>query len=165
MHRVPLNNPAVLCVVLFAQLPIITALILCIVGVASTSTSADITNQNHSMGGGMIFYLTDFAIIAILTILTGARRYITHYRDEITLFHALAASIPLLLLRLIYSILLVFSDEFISLVAKVTLASFFTELFMERVVEMTVVLLFLYASLSQRGHDMRENEEKLAMAV
>ncbi|KAL6789552.1 hypothetical protein GGI42DRAFT_337457 [Trichoderma sp. SZMC 28013] len=96
---------------------------------------------------------------------TGIQRYITPYRNESTLFYALIASLPLLLLRLTYPFLIL-SIAFSSWMLKATIMSIFTKPFM-RLVEMEVVFLFLYhTGLPRRGSETRNLEEKPAiMAV
>lgn len=138
------------------QLPTVVALILCIIGAASATTPADITNQD-SVKAAVIVYLIVFILLAFLTMGAGITSCMSNRRGESTLLHVVAASLPLLLLRIIHSLLLVFSKQFQDSAAKASTLSILTELFMAKVEEMIVVLLFLYGGLTQRAVPEKEN--------
>ncbi|KAL7903700.1 hypothetical protein GGI35DRAFT_465444 [Trichoderma velutinum] len=159
--KLSLNHPYVLFTIIIAPLYFIASLTLCIIGVTSASTTADTASQ-AVINSGLLLYLFVFIILTILVMGTSVEYRITYYRGESALFHALIASLPLLLLRLAYSYLIA-SKAFGGWVVNATLTSVLIELFMERIVEMAIVVLFLYACLPQRGPETRKDEEKLDM--
>ncbi|KAM0253652.1 hypothetical protein ACHAQJ_007164 [Trichoderma viride] len=138
------------------QLPTVVALILCIVGATSANTPADIANQD-TIKAAVIVYLIVLILLAILTMVAGIMSCMTNRHVESTMLNVVAVSLPFLLLRLIHSLLLVFSKKFQDSAAKGSTSSVIAELCMARVEEMIIVLLFLYAGLTQQAVPEREN--------
>ncbi|KAL7904515.1 hypothetical protein GGI35DRAFT_198776 [Trichoderma velutinum] len=159
--RLPLNHPFVFFTVTIIPLNLIIILSICIIDVVLASTSIDIAKQ-AAINNWTILYLYAFSLLVILTMGTGIQRYITHYRDESTLLHALIASLPLLLLRLTYPFLII-SNAFSGWMLKATVIFIFAEPFM-RLVEMQIVLLFLHYNDLPRP-ETRHLEEKPAMVA
>jgi uncharacterized membrane protein len=148
------------------QLPTVVALILCIIGATSANTAAEIVNQD-TVKAAVILYLIVLIFLALLTMAAGITTCMTNRRGESTMLHVVALSLPLLLLRLIHSLLLVFSKKFQDSAANASTSSVLAELFMAKIEEMVVVLLFLYAGLTHQAvpeseNGTRSNGEKLA---
>lgn len=148
------------------SIPALIALILCIVGATSADTPADIPNQD-TVKAGVIVYLVVLILLVFLTIGAAITRSMTGRCSESILLLAVAASLPFLLLRLIHSLLLIFSETFQDSAAKSSTSSILTELFMAKIEEMVIVLIFLCAGLKQRvipegDNGTQSNGNKLA---
>ncbi|KAL7937849.1 hypothetical protein V8C35DRAFT_330025 [Trichoderma chlorosporum] len=149
------------------QVPAGIALILCIVGATSADSPADISNQ-ATVKAGVIIYLVVFVALILLTMIANiVRCCMTEPRGERALLLVVTLSLPLLLVRIINSLLLIFSKRFQESSAEASTSAVLTELFMARVEEMLVVLLYLCAGLTQRAvpegeNGTRSNKEKLA---
>ncbi|KAL6885800.1 hypothetical protein GGI43DRAFT_431968 [Trichoderma evansii] len=148
------------------QLPAVVALILCIVGATSANTASDIVNQD-TVKAGVIVYLVVLVLLTLLTIGANITRCIAKRRSESTMLFVVTLSLPFLLIRIINSLLLIFNKQFQDSTAEGSTSSVLIELFMARIEEMIVVLLYLYAGLThkavpERDHGNRTNEEKLA---
>ncbi|UKZ47172.1 hypothetical protein TrVGV298_001386 [Trichoderma virens] len=148
------------------QVPAVIALILCIVGATSADTPAGITSQD-TVKAGVIIYLVVFIVLALLAGGAHIARCMTERRGESTMLLVVVLSLPFLLTRIINSLLLIFSKRFQDAAAEASTSAVLTELFMARIEEMIVVLLYLYAGLTQkavpeRENSKRSNKEKLA---
>lgn len=162
----PFNFVFSLFITKIVQIPAVIALILCIVGATSANTPADITNQD-TVKAGVVVYLVVFVLLILL--MTGAyiARCMTERRGESALLHVVALSLPLLLIRIVNSLLLVFDTQFQNSAAEASTSAVLTALFMARIEEMIVVLLYLYAGLTQKvvpekEDGERSNKEKVA---
>lgn len=148
------------------QIPAAVALILCIVGATSADTAADITTQD-TVKVGVVIYLVVLILLILLTIGAYITRRVTKRHGESTMLLVITLSLPFLLIRIIHSLLLIFNKHFQNSAAEGSTSSVLTELFMARVEEMIVVLLYLCAGLTQKAvpegeHGKRTNQEKLA---
>ncbi|KAK5988882.1 hypothetical protein PT974_10379 [Cladobotryum mycophilum] len=157
--KMPWNFVFGLAVIKMAQVPAATALILCIIGATSANTPAEIANQD-TVKAGVVVYLIVLIILGLLTMGAGIAQCLTGRRGESTLLHVVAASLPFLLLRIIHSFLLVFSKHFQASAAKASTSSIIAELFMARIEEMIIVLLFLWAGLTHEAVPRNEDGTK-----
>lgn len=115
----------------------------------------------------MIVYLVVLVLLIFLTMGANITRCITERRGESTMLVVVTLSLPLLFIRIIHSLLLIFDKKFQDLAAAGSTSPVLTELFMARIEEMIVVLLYLYAGLThkavpEREHGKRTNMEKIA---
>lgn len=148
------------------QIPAAVALILCIVGATSADNAADITTQD-TVKVGVVIYLVVLILLILLTIGAYITRRVTERHGESTMLLVITLSLPFLLVRIINSLLLIFNKQFQNSAAEGSTSSVLTELFMARVEEMIVVLLYLCAGLTHKSvpegeHGKRTNQEKLA---
>ncbi|KAL7915888.1 hypothetical protein GGI35DRAFT_485358 [Trichoderma velutinum] len=162
----PFNFVFSLFITKIVQVPAVIALILCIVGATSANTPADITNQD-TVKAGVVVYLVVFVLLILLMMGAYIARCMTERRGESALLHVVALSLPLLLIRIINSLLLVFDTHFQNSAAEASTSAVLTALFMARIEEMIVVLLYLYAGLTQKvvpekEDGERSNKEKVA---
>jgi hypothetical protein len=150
------------------QIPALIALILCVVGATSANTPADVTSQD-TVKAGVIVYLVVLVLLIVLTVGAAITRSVTSQPCEGTLLLAVAASLPFLLLRIIHSLLLIFDQSLRVSAAEASTSSVLMELFMAKIEEMIVVLIFLCAGLKQPavpGDDgTQTNREKLMYRV
>lgn len=126
------------------QTPAAVALILCIVGATSANSPLDIASQGTVQAGIAVY----FVITVVLCILTlgaaiGIRRT---RRGEVWLLKAIALSLPLILVRVIYSMAGCFADGGNSTFNPVT-GSAVVELCMATIEEMLIVLIYVWAGL------------------
>lgn len=136
-----------LCAVRIVQVPAAIALILCIVGGVSANSPAEIGDQD-TLKAGIVLYLVVFILLVLL--ITGAavgRRKTA--RGERRLLWAVAISLPILFIRIIYSLLAVVSNKAVFSVMSGSTSAIMTELFMGRIEEMIVVLIYLWAGVTQ----------------
>ncbi|KAK7418736.1 hypothetical protein QQX98_003754 [Neonectria punicea] len=136
-------------VVNVVQVPAAVALILCIVGGASADNPAEIEDQTTTRAGVVLFLIV-FILLALLVVGAVVGRKTTG-RGEGRLLCAVAVSLPVLLIRIIYSFLAVFSKSSHFSIASGSTPSVLTELFMARIEEMVVVLVYLWAGLSREA--------------
>ncbi|CAM1504841.1 Fc.00g024320.m01.CDS01 [Cosmosporella sp. VM-42] len=129
------------------QTPAAVALILCIVGAVSADTPADIANEG-TVKAGVILFLIVLILLGLLAAGAAVVRHMTQRRGEGKLLAAVVTSLPFLLIRLIHSLLLIFSSSFQASAAKSSTSSVLTELFMAKIEEMIVVSLFLWAGIT-----------------
>ncbi|KPM42693.1 hypothetical protein AK830_g3893 [Neonectria ditissima] len=163
--KTPWNLEFSFCVVKTVQVPAAVALILCIVGGVSADTPAEIGDQSTTQAG-VILFLIVLVLIVLLTVGAAVGRNTTG-RGEGRLLGAVAVSLPMLLIRIIYSFLVVFSKDSHFSMASGSTSSILTDLFMARIEEMLVILVYLWAGITQEavpendGGVKRSKEEKL----
>jgi surface polysaccharide O-acyltransferase-like enzyme len=138
------------------QVPAAAALVLCIIGATNADTPAEISTQ-PLFRAGLVLFLVVFIALLVLTIgaALGQRRT---QRGEKTLLSAVAISLPLIMVRIIYSLVVSFSGN--EKFASSTTAG----LFMSTIEEMVVVLVYLWAGLltsSVPDVDTKTGPEKL----
>ncbi|KAH7129091.1 hypothetical protein EDB81DRAFT_871749 [Dactylonectria macrodidyma] len=142
--KTPWNIIFSLCAVRVVQVPAAIALILCIVGGVSADDPVEIRDQGTVMAGVILYLIV-------------LRR----------LLCAVVISLPALFIRVIYSLLAVFSKKPVFATMSGSTPAVMTELFMGRIEEMTVVLVYLWAGITQEvvpDHDdgaQRSKREKL----
>jgi len=124
------------------QVPATIALILCIVGATSANTPGEIYAQTTVHIGIILFAVVLFALI-ILTIGAGLGWRTTH-RGEGAIIAAVALALPFLTVRILYSLLAVFSHDakFNAVTGSTTI-----DLFMAVLTEAVVVLIYLICGL------------------
>ncbi|KAH7140273.1 hypothetical protein B0J13DRAFT_596561 [Dactylonectria estremocensis] len=136
------------------QLPAAIALILCIVGGVSADNPTEIRDQD-TVKAGVILYLIVLFLLFLLVVGAAVARRKTE-RGEHRLLCAVAISLPVLLIRVIYSLLAVFSKQPVFAAMSGSTSSVMTELFMGRIEEMVVVLVYLWVGITQEivpSHD------------
>lgn len=83
--------------------------ILCIVGATSANTIADFTKES-SVHIGVVLYMVSFGLLLILTIVASAT-YLKIRRGEKMLIIAVLASLPFILVRLLYTLIACFAHN------------------------------------------------------
>ncbi|KAF7563753.1 hypothetical protein G7046_g403 [Stylonectria norvegica] len=131
------------------QIPAGIALILCIVGAVSANSPREIVEQGTVKAGVVLFFVV-LILIALLVVGAAIGRHYTN-RGEGRLLGVVAAALPVLLIRIIYSLILVFGDGPKGFTMDGSTFSVMAELLMERIEEMVVVLMFLWAGLNQEA--------------
>jgi hypothetical protein len=132
------------------QTPAGIALILCIIGATSANTPQDVDKQ-ATVQVGVSIYLGIYILLLLLT----ASAYVACRktgRGERKLLEVVALSLPVLLVRVIYSMLSVFSHDrvFSPLNGSTTV-----QLFLSNIEEMIVVLMYIWAGL--KSSDLSES--------
>ncbi|KAF7556931.1 hypothetical protein G7Z17_g1057 [Cylindrodendrum hubeiense] len=145
--KAPWNFLFSLGAVRIVQVPAAIALILCIVGGTSADNPAEIGDQD-TVKAGVVLYLIVLVLLALLTLGAAIGRRKTG-RGERKLLVAVSISLPVLVIRIIYSFLVVFCKKPVFSVATGSTASVMTGLFMGRIEEMVVVLVYLWAGFTQ----------------
>lgn len=125
-------------------------------GATSADSPADIGNED-TVKAGVVLYLVVFIFLTLLTTGAAIACCMSGQPGERRLLQAVAASLPFLLVRLIHSLLLVFSETFLVSAAESSTSSVLTELFMAKIEEMVVVLIFLLAGLHQHAVPERDD--------
>ncbi|MCJ1403599.1 hypothetical protein MMC11_006822 [Xylographa trunciseda] len=133
-------------VIQIAQLPTMIALILCVVGgvdQASSDVSEHSTGQTYTKVGVAIF-LVIYVLLFGLTVITAADLG-NAPRGEKRIYFAVAATLPLLAVRLLYSILAAFTS-----ISSFSIANPdpWVQLFMAVVEELLAVILYTLAGLT-----------------
>ena len=94
------------------HIPILLALILCIVGgtrISSPDSSKHSSGQSFEKAGGIIFLISYLAIVAFAVLSMSETRNLPH--GEKRVLFAVLASLPLLAVRLLYSLLADFDNN------------------------------------------------------
>ncbi|KAH6974301.1 hypothetical protein BKA56DRAFT_645478 [Ilyonectria sp. MPI-CAGE-AT-0026] len=143
----PWNTLFSLGVVRAVQIPATIALILVIVGGVSADNITEIGDQDTVKAGVILFFVV-FVILVLLTVTAAIGRRRAGF-GELRLLWAVAISLPILLIRIIYSFLAVFSHQPVFLAMSGSTSAVLTELFMGRIEEMAVVLVYLWAGITQ----------------
>jgi hypothetical protein len=128
------------------QTPAAIALILCIVGATSANEVQDVAKQG-TVRAGVIIYLVVYIALVLLTAGAALGRRMTG-RGEVKLLVAVATTLPVLLVRLIYSMLSAFSDDKVFSPVTESTSSTTVDLFMATIEEMVVVLVYIWVGLA-----------------
>ncbi|KAK3938955.1 hypothetical protein QBC46DRAFT_316699 [Diplogelasinospora grovesii] len=138
-----------------AQTPAAVALVLCIVGGTSADTPSDIESQG-TVQAGVILYLLVLVLLALLVI-----RAAVMSKDSSILLRAVSLSLPLLLIRIIYSLLGCFmhDSDIVSLGSQST-GAVILQVFMVTVEEMAIVLIYLWAGFKLAREEDAEEGRK-----
>lgn len=133
------------------QTPAAIGLILCIVGATSASDPDDIESQ-ATVKAGIILFLAVFVLLSILTLVAVLCRSKLPEQEK-KLIYAVGAALPLILLRIIYSLLAAFSHKpaFNFVTGSKTIA-----LFMDDFPEMLVVVLYVAVGLKVKDTPLEE---------
>lgn len=134
-------------VVRAVQIPATIALILVIVGGVSADNITEIGDQDTVKAGVILFFIV-FIFLVLLTVAAAIGRRRVGF-GELRLLWAVAISLPILLIRIIYSFLAVFSHKPVFEAMSGSTSAVLTELFMGRIEEMVVVLVYLWAGITQ----------------
>lgn len=128
------------------QAPAAVALILCIVGATSANSPLDIVSQT-TVQAGIAVYFVIAVVLGLLTLgaAVGVRKT---GRGEVWLLKAIALTMPLILVRVVYSMAGCFADGGNSLLNPMS-GSAVAELCMATVEEMLIVLVYVWAGLKK----------------
>jgi hypothetical protein len=136
------------------QTPAAIALILCIVGATSASSPEDVTHEG-TVKAGVAIFLVVYILLVLLTIGAALGRRWTG-RGERKLLIAVAVSLPVLLIRMIYSLLSTFSnDKIFNPVNGSTTA----ELFLASIQEMIVVFIYIFVGFKLQPVPKTDGDE------
>ncbi|KAI5456032.1 hypothetical protein BGZ63DRAFT_418067 [Mariannaea sp. PMI_226] len=144
------------------QTPAAIALILCIVGATSANNPAEIGDQGP-VKAGIVLYLVVFVFILLLTAVAAVGIRMTK-RGEAKLLRAVAMSLPFLLVRIIYSLLSIFSDNANFSTASGSWKSAVIEIFMVRIEEMSVMAIYLWVGVRQKATPSNDDGTERTMA-
>jgi hypothetical protein len=143
------------------QTPAGIALVLCIIGATSTNTPKDVDKQT-TVQAGIAIYLVVYILLVLLTAGAGLAYRMTG-RGEKKLLIIVALSLPILLVRVIYSMLSVFSHDnsFNPMTGSTT-----AQLFLSVIEEMIIVLMYIWAGLTIKNEsesDVKHSAESRLM--
>lgn len=143
MLKQPWNTIFSFLILKIVQVPAGIALILCIVGATNVNNAVQIYSQT-TVKAGIIIFAVVYAALVLLDVCAIAVRRATR-RGESLLIIAVALALPFLAVRVIYSLLALFSGDtkFNPITGSNTVA-----LFMDTLMECAVVLIYLFAGFN-----------------
>jgi len=127
------------------QTPAAVGLILCIVGATSADDPSQIYNETTLKIGVILFALV-FAILCIMCAVAAIAARKTR-RGERQLILAVAFALPFLLVRVLYSLIAIFSHSADFQLGNQSTAAVTISLFMEVLEECAVVLIYIFTGL------------------
>jgi hypothetical protein len=131
------------------QTPAAIALILCIVG-ATSAPNPESIDKEGTIQAGVVIFLVVYILIVVLTFGATVGSRMTG-RGERKLLLAVTCSLPVLLVRIIYSMLTFFSGKKVFSPANTSSESTTAELFLATTEEMVVVLIYIWVGLSSQS--------------
>lgn len=141
----PWNSLFSLYLVRLIQIPALVALILCIVGATSTDDPATIYSETTLQVGVILF-----AVVLVALMLLSAAAAIGYRktgRGERQLVIALCVSLPLLMIRVIYSIVSCFGSHAPGSILASATKGEFLQIFLANIEEMAVTVIYICAGL------------------
>jgi uncharacterized membrane protein YgcG len=127
------------------QTPTAIALILCIVGATSANSPLDITSQTTVQAGVIIFLVV--VVVLIPLVAGGFAGHRRTGRGEPPLLRALAVALPLLVVRITYSMLTCFGHYAVFTPGNQAADAVVAQTIMSTVMEMAVTATYLWAGL------------------
>ena len=137
------------------HLPILLALILCIVGgtrISSSNSSKRSSGESFEKAGGIIFLVSYIAIVAFAILITTDFRILA--QGETRILYAVLTALPLLAVRLLYSLLADFANNS---TFKIIDGNATAQLCMAIIEEFIVTVIFLIAGFVAPAPDNLAN--------
>lgn len=133
------------------QILVTVGAILCIIAATDASTPAELEYESD-LHVGIVLYLASLIVLSVLTLIVGIA-YLKEHRGEGRIILAVACSLPLILVRIIYSMVAAFAhnSSFNLISGSVTIM-----LFMVVLAEMAVVAIYTIVGL--KTHDVPQQD-------